>query len=100
MNLRKQNHLRLLELGLIGARYNKLHARTMFPAQGEIIYLRGKKVYLYLKEVLVRQTKQTVRIPSASLSIIQIVFFLFIYLLVLRILMLIWRSKDLMSMAV
>lgn len=42
MNLRKQNHLCLLELGLIEARYNKLHARIMFPIQGEIMYLRGK----------------------------------------------------------
>lgn len=91
MNLRKQNHLRLLELGLIGARYNKLHARIMFPVQGEIIYLRGKKVYLYLKEVLVRQTKQAVRCESRQhrfQSFRLFSFFLFICLY-LRILILI-----------
>lgn len=38
LNLRKQNHLCLLELSLIGARYNKLDARIMFPVEGEIIY--------------------------------------------------------------
>lgn len=49
MNLRKQNHLCLLELGLIGARYNRLHARIMFPIQGEIIYLREKFFIFILK---------------------------------------------------
>lgn len=29
----------LLELPLIGARYNKLDARIMFPVEGEIIYV-------------------------------------------------------------
>lgn len=38
LNLRKQNHLCLLELPLIGARYNKLVAGIMFPVEGEIIY--------------------------------------------------------------
>lgn len=28
----------MLELPLIGARYNKLDARIMFPVEGEIIY--------------------------------------------------------------
>lgn len=65
MNLRKQNHLRLLELGLIGARYNKLHARIMFPIQGEIIKEKSLSV-----SYLLCLTKQTEQIPPASLSII------------------------------
>ncbi len=38
LNVRKWNHLCLLELSLIGARYTKWDARKMFLIQGEITY--------------------------------------------------------------
>lgn len=38
LNVRKWNHLCLLELSLIEARYTKLNARKMFLIQGEITY--------------------------------------------------------------
>lgn len=43
LNRRKQNHLCLLDLSLIGARYNKLDAKTMFLILGEMIYLKKRK---------------------------------------------------------